>query len=129
MTFQKNSFVGLIALVFALFLAPVVNAQATASPIPLGAAVALSVTSEGTAPFTYQWSKNGVQIPGATAGVYSIPSFNLTFSGTYSVVVSNSAGSDTAPGVVIAILTIKPSNSKIGVAVVTAPPVVATTKP
>ena len=39
-----------------------------------GTAVTLSVTVSGATPFTYQWRKNAVDIPGATASSYSIAS-------------------------------------------------------
>ncbi|HEV2318417.1 MAG TPA: pectinesterase family protein, partial [Verrucomicrobiae bacterium] len=45
---------------------------------------------------TYQWYKNNVPIPGATGTNFSIASVVTTNIGTYSVVVSNAAGSVTA---------------------------------
>jgi hypothetical protein len=47
----------------------------------------------------YQWRKNGVDIAGATAADYTIPSATLGDAGSYRVVITNSAGhatSDTA---------------------------------
>ena len=58
-----------------------------------GRAVTLSVTADGTQPFTYQWRKDGVNLPGATGSSYPIASFASSHAGVYTVVVANSAGS------------------------------------
>ncbi len=52
--------------------------------------------SSGTSPFTYQWRKNGVAIPGATQSSHQITSLTLADAGLYSVVVTNAAGSVTS---------------------------------
>lgn len=54
----------------------------------LRAQVVLTVTAEGTAPFSYQWTKDDAPIAGATAA-----SIVATTSGSYAATVSNSAGS------------------------------------
>ncbi len=60
-----------------------------------GAAVTLAVTAEGTAPFTYQWRRDGVVLSGVSGDRYVISSFASTDAGTYTVVVANAAGSTT----------------------------------
>ena len=55
-----------------------------------------SVLATGTAPLTYQWRKNGVNIPGATSASYAIPSAVSGSAGSYVVVVTNPAGSVTS---------------------------------
>lgn len=52
----------------------------------------VSVAS-GSAPFSFQWYKNGAAIPGATAASYSLSSVRSTDQGSYRVTVSNAAGS------------------------------------
>ncbi|HNV00470.1 MAG TPA: immunoglobulin domain-containing protein, partial [Verrucomicrobiota bacterium] len=61
-----------------------------------GASVTFTVVATGTAPFTYQWRKNGVAIQGATGDTYVIASARADDEGLYSVVVSNAAGSVTS---------------------------------
>ncbi len=57
---------------------------------------AVAVTSLGTAPFTYQWYKDGIAIPGATRAVYIDNDMQPADAGAYHVLVANSAGSYTA---------------------------------
>jgi hypothetical protein len=55
------------------------------------------VVATGTAPLSYQWSKNGVAIGGATGASYTTPA---TVSGdngaTFAVKVTNAIGSQTS---------------------------------
>ena len=62
----------------------------------MGDSVTFSVTASGTAPFTYQWQKNTVDIPGATATSYTINSAAAADAGSYDVVVANAAGNATS---------------------------------
>jgi len=77
-------------------IAPTISSQpASLSPV-VGAAANFSVTAAGTAPFTYQWYKNGTAIVGATASAYSIAAVTVASAGSYKVVVTNGAGSVTS---------------------------------
>jgi hypothetical protein len=60
--------------------------------VNVGQQMAFSATAEGTPPFTWQWSKNGVAIAGATNATYTIASAATTDSGTYRARATNSAG-------------------------------------
>ncbi|HUG09977.1 MAG TPA: immunoglobulin domain-containing protein [Opitutaceae bacterium] len=68
---------------------------ARTSPIRVGA-VALSVTATGTAPLTYQWKKDGVNIAGATSATYTLATPQAADAGSYTVVVMNALGSTTS---------------------------------
>lgn len=61
----------------------------------------LSVTADGTQPFTYSWKKDGVTIAGATSSSLVLSPLATTQSGLYAATVLNSAGSATAPANVI----------------------------
>jgi hypothetical protein len=79
--------------VFVLLIASPTHADVTKVVAP-AVSVTFGVASvQGTAPFTYQWQKNGVNIPGATAAAYNIPSVSAADTGTYVCVISNAAGS------------------------------------
>ncbi len=62
----------------------------------MGASLALSVEVTGTAPFTFQWKKQGVPIPGATSSTLTIGAAQTTDTGDYTVTVNNSVGSVTS---------------------------------
>jgi hypothetical protein len=55
-----------------------------------------SVTATGTAPLSYQWKFNGAPIGGATGSAFTIANAQPVNAGTYSVVVTNVAGSITS---------------------------------
>jgi uncharacterized repeat protein (TIGR02543 family) len=75
-------------------LAPVtILVQPASQTILVGEPATFSVAVSGSAPFAYQWRKDGVNIAGAIGPSFTIPSLQLSDSGTYSVLVSNGAGS------------------------------------
>jgi Concanavalin A-like lectin/glucanases superfamily/Immunoglobulin domain/Immunoglobulin I-set domain len=84
----------------ASWLAPAILTPAYASPsnyVYEGSAVTLNVTAGGAAPLAYRWARNGTTIPGATANSYLLTTNAiLADSGTYAVVITNTAGSVTS---------------------------------
>jgi murein DD-endopeptidase MepM/ murein hydrolase activator NlpD len=58
----------------------------------LGITVALSAIATGTPPLSYQWRKNGVNIPAANSATFTLNSVTLADNASYSVLVSNSFG-------------------------------------
>ncbi|MBC8002948.1 MAG: immunoglobulin domain-containing protein [Opitutaceae bacterium] len=62
-----------------------------------------SVVAAGSSPLSYQWLRNGTLISGATGSSYLRTNTQTTDAGSYSVVVTNSAGSITS---VVATLTV-----------------------
>ncbi len=61
-----------------------------ASVIASGQPVTFTATSLGTGPFSYQWRKNSVDIPGATSISYTLSSAIVDDSGNYQVLIKNS---------------------------------------
>jgi sugar lactone lactonase YvrE len=86
-----------VCLVVALGLSIASGALVRAVQLTVGANVKLSVTADGTPPFSYQWFKNSAVISGATSATYLISNAQLADAGDYSAVVSNNAGTTTAP--------------------------------
>ncbi|MBS0631586.1 MAG: immunoglobulin domain-containing protein [Verrucomicrobia bacterium] len=72
--------------------APAITTQPAAATVTAGTAVTFTVAATGTAPLTYIWQRNGSAIAGATGASYTIQSPQVADSGSYNVVVSNSAG-------------------------------------
>src|SRR5215469_9310129 len=70
--------------------APSITTQPSSQTVTAGQTGSFSVTATGTAPLSYQWRKNGVNITGATSSSYTTPATTTTDSGsTFSVVVTN----------------------------------------
>ena len=83
----RFSFVGPIAI------APVITQQPQSQTVTQGVSVSFTVAASGTAPFSYQWAFNSVGIASATDSSYTLSHAQPTNAGSYSVIVSNSAGS------------------------------------
>ncbi|EEF60560.1 beta strand repeat-containing protein [Pedosphaera parvula] len=70
-----------------------IDQQPISQSVTIGGNATFSVTATGTAPLNYQWSFNGLPIPGATDSSYSVLNAQTSNAGSYAVVVSNVAGS------------------------------------
>lgn len=77
--------------------APTIVTPPTSATVPLGAPASFSVVATGTAPLTFTWRRDGSVVPGADAAVLSIVSAQETDAGSYTVTVTNGAGSVTSP--------------------------------
>ena len=53
--------------------APAITTQPANKTVTLGATATFTVVASGTAPLTYQWSKNSSTISGATSSSYTTP--------------------------------------------------------
>jgi uncharacterized protein (TIGR02597 family) len=73
-----------------------ITQQPVSQTVSLGANTSFIATASGTAPLAFQWRKNGVSISNATNS--SLPINGATYNdvASYSVVVTNVAGSDTS---------------------------------
>ncbi|MBL0744322.1 immunoglobulin domain-containing protein [Chryseolinea lacunae] len=97
---------------------PAITAQPTATQsICEGSNASFSVTATGSA-LTYQWHKNGVNIPSANASTYSIPNIATADGATYTVTVSNACTSVTSNGSVLTVwekpeITVNPSSATL----------------
>ena len=77
--------------------APSITSQPANQTVSAGQSAAFSVAATGTPTLTYQWSKNGAAISGATSPSYTTPATASTDSGSqFSVTVTNSFGSVTS---------------------------------
>jgi hypothetical protein len=78
--------------------------QPVSQAVPLGGAAAFNVAVAGTAPFKYQWRKNGGNIAGATNASLAILNVTNSNAGSYSVFVQNVAGSITSSNATLSVL-------------------------
>jgi hypothetical protein len=76
--------------------APTITTQLQSQTTTAGGSATFTVVASGTGPFTYQWRKGGVNISGATNASYTITGVQSAASGSYDVVVGNTAGSVTS---------------------------------
>ena len=93
---------------------PTISTPPTAQTACVGGKVTFSVTAAGTAPLSYQWRKDGTAISGATTATYTIGSVAAGDAGSYTVVVTNAAGSITSAAAVLTVnvpptLTVQPA--------------------
>ncbi len=73
--------------------APSIVSQPSSKTLLAGGSPLLVVKAIGTLPLSYQWSSNGVAIPGATTAELSLSQSTVAFSATYSLAVANAFGS------------------------------------
>jgi uncharacterized protein (DUF362 family) len=69
-----------------------ISRQSEPAKVAEGEWTSLWVTVSGAAPISYQWSKDGVEIPGATTATYVISSARKRDEGSYTCAVSNPTG-------------------------------------
>jgi hypothetical protein len=102
--------------------APAITTQPTSQTVTTGQTATFSVTSLGAAPLSYQWSKNGAAITGATSASYTTPATATSDSGSQlTVVVSNSAGNVTSNAAILTVtaeavapsITTQPTNQTV----------------
>jgi hypothetical protein len=80
---------------------PHITAQPSNQTAVLGASVSFAVTASGSAPFSYQWRKNGRDINGANGPILALTNLEDADAGTYSVEVTNAAESILSQGAVL----------------------------
>src|ERR1039458_7353242 len=69
----------------------------------------LSAGVDGTPPFTYQWRKDGTNLPGANWSSLTLTNISLADAGSYTLVVSNSLdGIESSNAVLTVILSVAP---------------------
>ncbi|MGH7942451.1 MAG: beta strand repeat-containing protein, partial [Limisphaerales bacterium] len=75
---------------------PAILVQPASITNSLGSSVTFSVTAAGTAPLSYQWQQDDVDIPGAIGNTLTLNNIDDSSAGDYTVVVSNSVGEVTS---------------------------------
>ena len=77
--------------------APTITTQPASATVTAGQTAIFTVVASGTAPLSYQWSKNGSAIPGAALASYTTPATAALDNGSqFQVTVSNSVGNATS---------------------------------
>jgi sugar lactone lactonase YvrE len=89
----------------ALLARPAIARQPASSRVTAGQKAILAVAATGFPAPSYQWKKNGVDIPGATDAVYVIASTQYSDAGSYTVVITNMMGSTTSDAAGLTVVT------------------------
>ncbi len=85
---------------------PTITTQPVSQAVTAGANVTLSVVATGTAPLTYQWQRDGVNVSGGTAASLALTGVTTNQAGSYLCIVTNLAGMATS---VAATLSVSPA--------------------
>jgi hypothetical protein len=100
-------------------LPPAITTQPLAQSVVAPAPATFSVAASGTAPLSYQWKKNAIDIPGAVAASYTTPAtsladtlsvFKVVVTGPYGIATSNDASITVTETPVAPTITVPPSN-------------------
>jgi hypothetical protein len=83
--------------------APSFTTQPQAAAALAGGTVTLTATASGTPAPSYQWSKDGVAITGATSATLVLTAAQATDAGSYTVTATNSAGHVVSTAAVVTI--------------------------
>jgi hypothetical protein len=90
--------------------APTITSQPRSQSVSLGANVTFRAIATGTSPLILQWRWNDTVIEGATNATCILTNIAVNQAGSYSLTVSNAAGSTTSA---TALLTIDPTFTKV----------------
>ena len=93
--------------------APLITTQPADQSTTAGQTATLTATATGNPAPTYQWQKNGTDIPGATSASYTITNAQQTDAGSYTVVVTNSLGSVTSNAATLTVTAAPPAYTTI----------------
>jgi glucose/arabinose dehydrogenase len=78
--------------------------------VTVGQTATFTVMASGTAPISYQWRRNGMDVPGANSSSYTTDPVTLGDSGAqFTVFVSNSFGNDLSNAATLTVLPSAPS--------------------
>jgi len=92
------------ALVLTMNSRPVATVQPQSTSVAVGGSAVLSVTATGSPAPTYQWRKNGVAIAGATGSSLTLPAFQVSDAGSYSVDLTNVTGTVSSQSAAVGVL-------------------------
>lgn len=92
--------------------APTITTEPSSTSTTVGGSATFSVVATGTGTLSYQWYKgavgSGTAISGATSASYTVSDATTASAGTYYVIVTNTAGSDTSAAATLTVNSVAP---------------------
>lgn len=88
---------------------PVITVQPLSHAVFVGGAATMTVVASGTPAPTYQWQRNGIDLPGATNASLSLSNIQVSNSGGYAVIATNPTGTDTSRFANLVVLVTQPN--------------------
>ena len=85
--------------------APTITTQPAGLSVNAGGSATFSVVATGGGTLSYQWTKDGVNVSGATASTLTLPSVSASSAGDYRVVVTGSGGTVTSQPATLTVVT------------------------
>lgn len=83
---------------------PGITTPPQSQAVAQGSNFAFAVTASGTLPLSYQWRFAGTNLTGATASTYNYTNAQVAEAGSYTVIITNSAGAITSPPAVLQVV-------------------------
>ncbi len=107
----------------AVNLFPVITSQPANQNVNQGQSASFGVTATGTGPLTYFWRKGSTVVASGSSASYTIPNAQISDAGSYSVIVSNMAGTITSSNATLSVnlpatppdITVPPANQTVTV--------------
>ncbi|MEY2409829.1 MAG: hypothetical protein QOF48_2499, partial [Verrucomicrobiota bacterium] len=87
---------------------PSITTQPQSQTVACSTTAAFTVAVSGTAPFTNEWYRNGVLIPGASGNTLTLPSVTVSATAIYKVIVRNMGGSITSAPAMLTVTDLPP---------------------
>ncbi|HLP02834.1 MAG TPA: pectinesterase family protein [Opitutaceae bacterium] len=88
---------------------PAILTHPVSTSVNVGASATFSVTASGATALDYQWFKDDAPISGATGASYTILSATTADAGSYTVAVTNDAGTVTSEPAILAVVVVAPT--------------------
>ena len=96
--------------------APILTAQPLSVTTNLGGTATFAVGAAGSAPYFYQWTKNGVALAGATNAVFTLRNVQVSDAASYGVSVSTGIAQTNSAAAVLTVTT-NPSVNQIEIVI------------
>lgn len=93
--------------------APNITTQPQSLTVNVGQTATFNVVATGTAPLSYQWQKNGMNVGGNSASYTTPPTTNADNNSHVFVVISNAAGSKTSTTAILTVIPPPTGSAKV----------------